>query len=410
MQIVLFNLHEKQKEVRFHPARYRVVCAGRRFGKSMLAMHECLDVAINQQKVVWWVSPTYNNVEEHWRTAKNTVGGLYTQKSEQRKFMIFDKGELHFKSGDKPDNLRGSGIDLCVIDEAAFIKDELWNAVLRPSLSDRKGRALFISTPNGAGTLFHRLWLRGQEGNNPDWVSWRFPTTENTFIPGIEDEVRDAKKTMPAAMFAQEYLAEFRSAAGGVFVGVEDAATAPLLDGPVPGRLYVAGIDLGRKHDYTVVSIVDIESGEQAALYRFTDVGFSLQAKRIGAIIEQWGILRAYMESNFAGGFIEELQEQGYPVVGVFMTFPTKAAMIEALAINLQKGQLKLLSANSQIGSIQLGEFQAYTMRITASGNIRYGAPRGWHDDTVMATALANRGLVGKSRGMKIVPNPFFSL
>lgn len=373
-----------------------------------------LDLAINHGKKVWWVSPTYNNVMTHWRTVRKMVGTLPTYQNVQHKFFAFaGGGELHFKSGDRPDNLRGEGLDYVVLDEAAFMNPDLWYAVIRPALSDRKGGALIISTPNGLANWFYRVFRLGVEGEKKerDWQSWKFSTVDNPFID--PEEVRQAKEDLPELKFRQEYLAEFVEDAGGVFVGAWEAATAMPQDGPIEGHKYIAGVDWGRKHDFTVISILDATTRQQAAIIRFTDIGFRAQRTRLIQAIEYWGLYRVYAEANaISMSVVEALLEDGYSCVKpVMMTNETKRDMIERLTLALQRKDLIILNAEHTLGEIQLAELLSYEIQRTPGGlSFTYRAPRGYHDDTVIALALANSGLsrTKKSRLKGKRQNPFY--
>lgn len=413
--VKLPDFHANQQIVFDDKTRFITLAAGRRFGKSWLARIICLNLAINHGKTVWWVSPTYNNVNTHWRATKNMVGSLPTYKNEQQKYMEFNyngrRGSLAFKSGDRPDNLRGDGLDYVVVDEAAFVANGVWGAVLRPALSDKQGGALLISTPNGTSDWFHRAFMRGLDENEEDWVSYRFKTSDNKAIEGIEKEVEAAKRDLSDIEFRQEYLAEFVDYAGGVFFGLEKAAKEPLITVPYDGN-FIAGIDLGRKADFSVISlleIVDDAHARQVCIERFTDVGFTAQTNRIATFLDMWGVGRAYMEDvSISMPVVEGLQEMGLPVVGVNVGAHNKGMMVEKTSANLQRGRLSILNNTSKLGNIQIGELQAYEMSRSPNGHVRYNAKSGWHDDTVMALVMANVGLRFADVKLKQQSNPFY--
>ena len=122
-------------------------------------------------------------------------------------------GFIACKSADNPQRLRGEGLDFIVIDEAAFVKEEVWHEVLRPTLTERKGQALFISTPLGVGNWFYDLWQKAEDQD--DWERFRYTTIDN---PAIDPkEVESAKKEVGSIVFAQEYMAEFIEAGQGLF-------------------------------------------------------------------------------------------------------------------------------------------------------------------------------------------------
>lgn len=137
-----FELHERQRRIWNDPARFRVVAAGRRFGKSWLGCAMCFDVALHGGRA-WWVAPSYPMSNVGWRglaqiRAQLPGVGIDLRRGE-RSFAFPGGGEVRVKSADNPDSLRGEGLDFAVLDECAYMKREAWTEALRPALSDRKG-------------------------------------------------------------------------------------------------------------------------------------------------------------------------------------------------------------------------------------------------------------------------------
>lgn len=414
-RVILPPLHEHQQRVFNDDSRYRVLAAGRRFGKSTLAKAELLDAAINKGQRVWFISPTYNNVMTHWRDVKRLVGDLPTYKNEQQKYMEFERedgtvGSLAFKSGERPDNLLGEGLDYVVIDEAAYQDAEIWDRVLRPALSDRQGRALFISTPNGTQNWFYALYLKGIDPLEERWRSFKFDTVDSPYIQA--SEVEDAKSSMPDLKFRQEYLAEFVSDAGGVFRGIDHVAIMDIQNEPDhENHKYYAGIDWGRKNDFTVVSIFN-ELGEQVFIDRFTDIGWEVQYARIAALNEKWKFARIKAEANSVGSAnIEALVSAGLPIDAVYMTNVMKTQLVETAAAAIEQRKLMLLSDATPVGKQQIGELLSMSMYRTNGGlNITYKSAKEGHDDIVIATILAASFFKkAQSNKLKQSRNPFYS-
>ena len=203
------TLHPAQEEVAKSEARWKVLCAGRRFGKTRLGVQLCIQAAL-EGKRAWWVAPTFSIARVGWRAieaaAMSFPQEIRPKVSIANMEVFFENGGyIAAKSADNPQRLRGEGLDFLVMDEAAFIKREVWREVLRPTLTERKGSALFISTPMGMNNWFYDLWNNAQEDEN--WETFRFATTDN---PAIDpDEVEVAKKEVGSIIFTQEYLAEF---------------------------------------------------------------------------------------------------------------------------------------------------------------------------------------------------------
>jgi predicted phage terminase large subunit-like protein len=210
------GLHKNQKEVSKSDARWKILCAGRRFGKTRLGIHMCMEVALNGGRA-WWIAPTFAIARVGWRALENAAYSfppeIQPKVSLANMEVTFPNGgSISCKSADNPQRLRGEGLDFLVMDEAAFIKPDVWQEVLRPTLTERKGSALFISTPMGMNNWFFDLWETA--GNSPNWERFQYSTYDN---PAIDpEEIDSAKDEVGSIVFAQEYLAEFVDAGQGM--------------------------------------------------------------------------------------------------------------------------------------------------------------------------------------------------
>lgn len=381
--------HQGQKEVHDNPARFKILSAGRRWGKTRLGVNECLDVA-SQGGRAWWVAPSYKMSEVGWRPVKNMGGRINARiRHVDRQITLPGGGEVTIRSADNPDSLRGEGLDFVVLDECAFIKEDAWTEALRPALSDRQGRALFISTPKGHN-WFWRLWQRGHDGG--DYAAFQFPTSTNPYIP--PGEIEAARDTLPERIFEQEYLAVFTDDAGGVFRRVTDAATAVEQQKASDAGRYVFGVDWGKHNDFTVISVLDMTTSSQVYMDRFNQIDYILQTKRLRALYERFKPYTIVAESNAMGEpLIEQMRRDGMPVMPFLTTNASKAGVIEGLALAFERGDIAILP-----DPVQMAELQAYEMERLPSGLLRYNAPDGIHDDTVIALALAWRAIT--SRGV----------
>jgi len=206
------KLHPAQLEVAKSKARFRILVAGRRFGKTRLGTLLCLAKAM-EGKNAWWVAPTYAMALEGWKTVRDLAGkyGMEVKESEKT---VYTKagGFVTVRTADNPDRLRGAGLDFIVLDECAFIKEQTWKEVLRPTLTERKGGCLFISTPKGIQNWFKRLYDEAE--NNPDWERWQFSSYDNPMID--REELAIAKREIGSFLFSQEYEAQFVEQSGGL--------------------------------------------------------------------------------------------------------------------------------------------------------------------------------------------------
>lgn len=379
--VALPDLHPAQREVMLSSARFKVLACGRRWGKTRLGAVACVAEAL-QGRRAWWVAPTYPMASIGWRLLKSLaqqIPGVQVREAD-RHIMLPTGGEIVAKSADRPDALRGEGLDFVVLDECAFIREEAWIAALRPALTDRQGRAMFISTPKGRN-WFWRLWQQAHGKNG--WAAWNYPTSANPHIR--HEEIESARATLPDRVFRQEFLAEFVDDAGEVFRRVMEAATAQEQKQAVAGHEYVFGVDWGKHDDFTVIAVLDVTEKALVALDRFNQVDYALQTRRLRALYERFGPRIIVAERNAMGEpLVEQLQREGLPVQPFLTTAASKASAIEALALALERGELRILPDPTLVG-----ELQAFEAQRLPSGLTRYGAPHGLHDDCVMALALA---------------------
>lgn len=382
------NLHPAQAEIHRHPARFKVVDAGRRFGKTRLGVNECLGVA-SQGGRAWWVAPSYKMSEVGWRPLRQIGNKLGAEvRLVDRSITLPNGGEVVVRSADNPNSLRGEGLDFVVLDECGYMQGDAWSSVLRPALSDRQGKALFISTPKGRN-WFWRLWTKGRDAGD-EWQSWRFPTSANPYVPASEIEA--ARQELPERIFQQEYLAEFIDDAGGVFRGVMDAATAIEQSQAVPGHGYIYGIDWGKYQDFTVMTVLDAEMHSMAYMDRFNQIDYAIQMDRLKALCERFPPRSIIAERNSMGDpLVEQLTRAGLPVQPFTTNNASKQQAIDALALAFERQEITILP-----DPVLIDELQAYEMERLPSGMLRYSAPAGMHDDTVIALALAWQGLANQ--------------
>jgi hypothetical protein len=319
-----------------------------------------------------------------------------------RQIFLPGGGEVSVRSADNPDSLRGEGLDFLVIDECAFVTEEAWTEALRPALSDRLGRAMFISTPKGRN-WYWRIWRRGQEESGSEWMSWRFPTSANPYIDPAEIEA--ARQMLPEATFRQEYLAEFIEDAGSVFRNIRACIAAPP-DGPAPGHWYVMGVDWAQSHDFTALVVMDAAARQVVEIDRFNQIGWDVQRGRLAAMAARWGVAAIVAEQNSMGGpNIEALQREGLPVYAFQTTNQSKQNIMVALQLAFERREIGIPD-----DPVLISELEAYEATRLPSGRWRYEAPAGMHDDTVIALALAleaaNAMTAGPAQGIVVHDEP----
>jgi predicted phage terminase large subunit-like protein len=216
IKIPPISLHAGQRRVLESPARFKVISAGRRFGKTLLAIEwlTLMDGGALDGYPVAYFAPTYKLSLEVWNNVAKTLEPI-TQRSSrtERRIELITGGVIDFWTLEEPSAGRGRKYKRVVIDEAAhapYLK-EAWEESIRQTLIDYKGEAMIISTPNGRN-YFYDLYMRSL--SDSEWASFQMPTSTNPFIS--PDEIEQARRELPDLVFRQEYLAEFVTMTGGL--------------------------------------------------------------------------------------------------------------------------------------------------------------------------------------------------
>nr|QSE37426.1 MAG: terminase large subunit [Caudoviricetes sp.] len=213
-----FSLLPWQQQVYTDDTRFKVIAAGRRCGKCRLAATTLIIEGLRcpQGSAVLYVSPTMGQSRQIIWDLLLDLGREVSQSSHVNNLDItlINGARIYVRGADRPDTLRGVSLTFAVLDEVADIKPQAWEPVIRASLSDKKGKAIFIGTPKGRN-WFYDLYKLGQEGDDKDWKSWHFTTKDNETIDPAEIEA--AKRTLSSFAFKQEYLSSFDTAGADVF-------------------------------------------------------------------------------------------------------------------------------------------------------------------------------------------------
>ena len=252
------KLSPPQQQVSSDPHRFRVISAGRRWGKSFLSINEIAKYARHPDQHVLYVAPTYRQARTViWDELKSR---LYDRQWIQRvnesdlTITLVNGSKISIRSADNYDALRGAKYNFLVMDEVADIKADCWYQVLRPTLSDTQGDALFIGTPKGRGSWFFDLYQ--QYKDNTDWNSYQFTTLDGGNV--TPEELESAKRDLDERTFTQEYEAKFVDYSGMVFYSFDfDRHVKPLpgidaIDSRVPIRI---GMDFNLDPMSAVIAI-----------------------------------------------------------------------------------------------------------------------------------------------------------
>lgn len=380
-----------QKTVMESDARFRVLRAGRRWGKTQLAAHEVLRAALEKPgQMVWWVANTDKNVRRGFRAVKSQTPRMLLTKeppsdAANDRIMHFKNGsQIEFYTAGTPDALAGEGVDFVVLDEAALVPENVWLQLIRPTLSDTGGRALLISTPRGRN-WFHKAWHRGQDPRKPMWQSWHFRSIDSPYMNA--EDINEARDTMPTILYEQEYLAEFVANAASIFTFTDEAVRPHLV---VPEGWVNIGVDLAKKEDFSVISGSNADTRLPCVYERFNDVSWPIQEDHIVAIVRELendpvveGVSVGVDSTGVGDVVFDHLEEKGIDVVPInFASANIKERMVRLLAADLESGE-------AFITEEQRDEHEHYEYEISpTTGRMKFSAPDGEHDDKVAAKMI----------------------
>lgn len=261
------KLHEKQLEIFNTNTRFKVIAAGRRFGKSRLAAWTLIIEALKStEKDVFYVAPTFQQAKDILWGLLKEIGHevIKTAHENTAVLTLINDRKIYLKGSDRPDTLRGVGLAYLVVDEYADMKANVWEQILRPALADVQGGAMFIGTPKGRNH-FYEMFKYAETGRDSEWAAFHFTSYDNPLLP--KSEIEAAKRSMSSFAFRQEFMASFEAASRDIFkedwVKIEE-------EEPEEGRFFIA-VDLAgfinvdresgnknKKLDETAIAVVKV--------------------------------------------------------------------------------------------------------------------------------------------------------
>ncbi|QHI69860.1 hypothetical protein GT409_10485 [Tichowtungia aerotolerans] len=384
-----YTPHRGQSRIHLSKARFRVVCTGRRFGKTLCLAREVAEKGVLDPGDYGWIAPTYNVADrgrEAFQHAFDPAFLHFSGRTPSRLEFTSPNGtsRVWFLSADNPENIRGYGFKGIVVDEAAVIPPDVWNYILRPTIAQTLGWAVFISTPKGRN-WFYDLFTRGEDLHEPDYESFRFPSIDNPFFP--PEEWEDAKRTLPADVFQQEYEAQFLEDSAGVFRNVSSclfpqrAITREDRAGAV-----VIGCDVAKHTDFTVLIAMNQRTGRCFEMERFNQLDWPVQKDRILEFARKWRG-RLLLDATGVGDPIYDDLARRYSNIEPFkFSAQSKVELVQRLIVAVEQQRVSW----PEEWQVLTNEMQRYEYEISARGRLSYNAPSGFHDDCVMALALAN--------------------
>jgi len=214
------KLHKTQAIVATDRHRFRVLCNGRRWGKTTLAIEEIKGKALYKKTRIAYIAPTFQQARDiAWQMLVKELGPIAKKINESRLELevhnnVGSTSIIQLRGWEAIETLRGQSFDFIVIDEVAMMRNFWlnWQEVIRPTLTDRKGEVMFISTPKGFNHFYD---LYNFEAKDEDFKSFHFTSYDNPLIPS--DEIDKARVELPEDRFSQEYMADFRKTEGLVY-------------------------------------------------------------------------------------------------------------------------------------------------------------------------------------------------
>lgn len=390
--------HPEQVRFLSSAAKRKVIVAGRRGGKTTgMAIDAVLSMRDGRR--VLEAAPTQDQTDQFWDKCKEYLspaiqaGIIY--KNETRRLLMWSNGQrgrIRCKTAWDADTLRGDYADKLILDEYSLMSPSAWYEVGAPMLLDNDGDATFIFTPQRRNHGY-AMYVKAKTDTTGRYEAFHFTSQANPHLS--EDALTEISADMTEEGYKQEILAQFLENEGSVFHRIDKCLYAADLDvyDEHAGHTLVAGVDWGKKQDYTVCSIACIECRKELELLRFNQIGYKTQRDRIAGACERWGVSYILVETNAVGeANFDQMIEDGLPVAGWVMTAVSKPPLISNLALAIERPDIMLID-----DPIATAELESFEVKYSATtGRPTYSAPEGCHDDTVIARALMARLVVDR--------------
>ena len=380
-----FKLHTSQRNAWYKRTKRNTVRCGRKYGKSTLARFIVLQGVANMQRGAY-IAPEYGYLTDWWSQVSERYRDIITVNNHQDKYIKFFNGsQLDFYSLDNLNTIRPHEYDYVIVDECALSRylQEAWEQAIRPTLTRRRGTAWFMSTPkqNAGGRYFKTLCERGE-----GWNHTHAPSHANPYLP-IED-IEEARRELPDAIFRQEYLAEFVEVDGTL------VRNNMINVGAAPSNIvWHMGVDLAistKTHaDYTAIAIVGRDKETGVVYIRDVwrgQIGMHESIQQVSRMAETYNVERIYVEEvGYQAAFKQELtRTTSLPVAGITPAkFKTMTKGVPQMASDKVRRFMPLLSRYEQ----GLVVHDSRMNKLYADELLAF--PDGEHDDMVDAVVYA---------------------
>jgi len=391
-----WEAHPAQAQILRDNHQFITVVAGRRFGKTECMAVSAIHYALTHPGSIQFViAPSYDQSNIMFGQivqflSKSILGCMIRRiyKTPFHHIIFKNDSVIHARSASKPEFLRGHKAHRIILDEAAFIPDDVISNIIEPMLADYNGSWIKIGTPFGKNH-FYDSYLKGQSEEFPDYSSYRFPSTAN---PHISHEFIEKKKREygeNSIIFRTEYLAEFVEDQNAVFRWADiqknvDNSIELINRATHISRQYVIGCDLAKYQDYTVIIVLDVTEKPYKLVHfeRYQGRFYTETVIRLKELYRKFNYAKVVIDSTGVGDpILELLQDIG--AEGYVFTSKSKVQLIQRLQACLENGEVKYPYIEELIKELQFFEYQ-----LTRAG-VKMEARSGFHDDCVIALALA---------------------
>ncbi len=402
------------------PARFAFYAWGSKAGKTTSAILRASALLWGtQDRIYRWIAPFHRQSKiAETRLRKVLPEPAFKYRASERMIIGPQGTVLSFHSGDRPDTIPGEDCDGVILDEAARLKEDVFENSLSTVLATN-GWIMAISTPTGRN-YFYRHCQLGRKGTANHFFR-HFPTTINSLFQSYEGKknLQDTKDSLPDFVYRQLILAEFVAETQSVFPSLEPCSSPHLPQNrPTPGKVYIISVDVGQIVDYNVATVWDVYDGSLAHWWRQKGMDYVGVQANLGAYSRQWNDARVFVERNGPGlPIAQNLAAAGVPVgvgpdgnMGFAMTGGSKPALVHSWGLALRNREPILPEREPSIrggsGWRELyEEHESYEYTITKSGNWTVSAPGGEddHDDIVMSCLIGWWAL-----GQNVLPPKFW--
>jgi hypothetical protein len=392
------GLHPTQLEVYNDKHKHKVIRAGKGWGKTNFVTKCAAGFSMTKDNICGAViAPFAKQANFDYKIIRKLITEKRIEKSSERwmEMTLKNGSEIGMFSAENPEAVRGYAWDWVIVDEAAFCDPEVFS-IIDSQIGKRSGIEWDVSTPNGKG-FFYELYNR-EETDPKNYKSFHFTTYDNPYYP--VEEIERMRLNMPESVFRQEIMAEFIDG-GLVFPHLNEIMTATPRE-PVPGHSYVSGIDIAKVNDFTVIKIADSADNYEVFHLRMPHSDWSMIKTTIYSTLKRYNNATGIIDQTGVGGaVVEDLQKmtcayEGAPDQGHLLLIPvsfTQKSKPELLrAYIMAQGNSTIHLIKDPIVKREHEDMLAIKSE-SLQGYIKYQAPKGRFDDTVIAGSLMSWGL-----------------